>query len=429
MKQTILNFSFIAIVTALTTITIGSVVFAADGHDHDVGLNDMSIDINLREDTHDHSNEKQENNHKAHGEHEADGHGENTHESGGNDGHSDHAEGGVELSKAQLIAAGILVDPIKRQSILQTITAPGEVLFNAYKSKKITPRISAQIIKRKKRLGDFVTKGEDLVRLSSVEMAQAQGELIITDREWQRVKKLGKKVVSERRYIESQIARQQAHAKVLAFGMTKSQIKEMLKSKDLSKAAGQFNLLATQNGTVTYDDFIEGEIIEPGRLLFEISDESSMWVEARLTPNVAFNIRTGASANILVNEKEFSATVTQIHHQVDEKTRTIAIRMEVENLNDSLHPGLFVEAQIQSGDEQTVLALPENAVLRSPDGDWAVFVEEEPGHFKAQEIDIISKFGNQVIVSGIEENTRVVTKGAFFVQSEIAKSSFEVHNH
>ena len=412
---------YLSMIAALAIGSSSTYLSASEGHDHnaDSDMNSgfsMSADEHA-EDSHDHENEKDE--HGDHGE-KAGGHGE----------HGGHEEeGGVELSKQQLAAAGIVVEPLMMKSVASYITAPGEVLFNAYRSKKITPRISAQIMKRHKRLGQHVKKGQNLLSLSSVEMAQAQGELIVADREWQRVKKLGKKVVSDRRFVESQIARQQAYAKVLAFGMTKSQIKQLLKGKDISKAIGQFDLLATQSGTITNDNFVEGEIIEPGRVLFEITDESTMWVEARLTPNMIHGITPGTDATILVNNQRYNAKVTQIHHQLDEATRTIAVRMEVKNINDALHPGLFVEARIHSGADRPALALPENAVLRSPDGDWAVFVEEEPGHFKAQEVEVVGKSGNLVIIEGIELNTPVVTKGAFFVQSEIAKSGFEVHNH
>jgi len=405
----------------LVALAGSSIVYAAnDDHDHNEGSNhredtgDMSIDFVLEPETTD-----------EHGDH--DDHGS---EESGHGGHDEHEEeGGVELSPAQLSAAGIVVEALKTQTVSSIISAPGEVFFNQYKSKKITPRISAQIIKRLKHLGQVVNKGDALVSLSSVEMAEAQGQLIVSDREWQRVKKLGKKVVSERRYIEAQISRQQAEAKVLAFGMTKRQVKALLNNKSISSAVGQFSLLATQHGTITNDNFVEGEIVQPGHVLFEISDESSIWVEARLRPNVAFDIKPGAAARILVNQQQYSAKVTQIHHMLDESTRTIAVRMEVKNNNDNLHPGLFVEVQIESTNTQQALALPENAILRNPDGDWVVFVEEQPGHFKAQEIEIAGNSGELVIIKGIEAGTRVVSKGAFFVQSEIAKSGFSVHNH
>ena len=55
---------------------------------------------------------------------------------------------------------------------------------------------------------------------ANVAMAEAQGELLVADREWARVQKLGRKVVSETRFIAAQVKRQQAYARVLAYGMT-----------------------------------------------------------------------------------------------------------------------------------------------------------------------------------------------------------------
>ncbi|MCK4586357.1 MAG: efflux RND transporter periplasmic adaptor subunit, partial [Gammaproteobacteria bacterium] len=121
--------------------------------------------------------------------------------------------------------------------------------------------------------------------------------------------------------------------------------------------------------------------------------------------------------------------VTQIHHTLDEATRTLAVRIEVANIDDRLHPGLFVDARIQSDSTHTALSVPVNAVLRSPDGDWQVFVEEKPGHFKPQEVDVLNTVGDRAIIDGIKPGTRVVTQGAFFIQSELAKSGFDIHNH
>ena len=69
-------------------------------------------------------------------------------------------------------------------------------------------------------------------------MAEAQGELLITDREWQRVKSLGKEVLSDRRYTEAQVARQQAMARVLAYGMSAEEADSLLRQNDATRATG-----------------------------------------------------------------------------------------------------------------------------------------------------------------------------------------------
>jgi len=161
-----------------------------------------------------------------------------------------------------------------------------------------------------------------------------------------------------------------------------------------------------------------------------IADESVMWVEARITPIQVGLINIGNTAQIKMDKLTMSAKVSQIHHALDETTRTLAVRMEVKNLDDMLHPGMFVNTRIQTNAITNAFTLPEAAVLRSPDGDWQIFVEQdEPGEFKAMEIELLRVDKGRAIINGIKAGIRVVTQGAFFVQSEMAKSGFDIHNH
>jgi len=351
------------------------------------------------------------------------------HATAGEDAHE--AETGiVKLSMEQLQAAGVVVTSLEPQSIAHTLRAPGEVTLNAYRTVKITPRIAAQVVARHARLGDIVEKGQSLVTLSSVEMADAQGNLLVANQEWLRVKKLGRKVVSQRRYIESQIAWEQAQARVQAYGMTAQQIDALLGNNKNMQANGTFQLLAAQTGRVLHDAFIVGERVEPGRELMIIADESVMWVEARITPNEAGLIQVGNNAQVHIDTTILPAMVSQIDHALDETTRTLAVRLEVNNPEDKLHPGMFVTTYIQTSNQTNALVVPEAAVLRSPDGDWLVLVEQdEPGEFKAVEVKLERVTEGQAVIAGINPGSRVVTQGAFFVQSELAKSGFEVHNH
>ncbi len=215
-------------------------------------------------------------------------------------------------------------------------------------------------------------------------MAEAQGALLVADREWKRVKKLGRDVVSERRFIEAQVNSEQARSKVQAYGMTDAQIIELLSSNKPSSSNGTFQLLSPQDGRILHDEFIVGERVEPGHELMAIADESVMWVEARISPNKLNRISLGNKATIQISNLKFAAKVSQIHHALDETTRTIAIRLEVDNMDDQLHPGMFVTANIETIATSRALAVPEAAVLRSPDGDWQVLVEQsEAGEFKA----------------------------------------------
>jgi cobalt-zinc-cadmium efflux system membrane fusion protein len=346
------------------------------------------------------------------------------------DNNDQHQEGVVSLTAEQMTTAGIVVEPLQLQLIHSFINAPGEATFNSYKTAVISPRISAQLIEQHVVLGESVRKGQVIVTLSSVDMAEAQAKVIMTYLDWTRIKSLGKKIIAEQRYLEAQIDWELAKAKAIAYGMTQDQINSLVKSNNFSRANGRFDLVALIDGTILKEDHLIGQQIEPGQELNVITDESSMWVIANVAPDIASEISVGNKASVQWANKSFPATVSQIYHNLDEVTRTSRIRLDVENDEDVLHSGLFVDTQIETSNQTKVLLVPESAVLRSAEGDWQVFVEQgEVGEFKGVEVKVIDTRNGKTTIEGLEVGTAVVVEGAFFVQSELSKSGFEIHNH
>lgn len=363
----------------------------------------------------------------------ADNHDQDSHEvqaPESNNGHEDHNENNaIILTEKQMQAAGIKVEPLRAESIRSVVSAPGEVTFNTYNTTSITPRITAQVIGRYVVLGEVVRPGQPLVSLSSVEMAEAQGALVVADREWKRVKKLGRKVVSESRYTQAKVSWELAKAKVRAYGMTEQQMNDLLVSEDFSRANGRFDLVATHGGTVLRENYIQGQQVEPGHELIRITNESSLWVVANVSPADAREIGIGNNASVHFDDQVIPAKVIQMYHSLDEITRTSGVRLAVENVNEALHSGMFVSTKIETSIQSKVLVLPEEAVLRSTDGDWMVMIQTESGEFKSQEVVLERVSDGRAVISGIQAGTPVVVKGSFFVWSESAKAGFEEHDH
>ena len=260
--------------------------------------------------------------------------------------------------------------------------------------------------------------------LSSVDMATAQGELLVADREWKRVKKLGRKVVSESRYTQAKVNWELARGKVKAYGMSVDQIKGLLDSEDFSRANGQFDLVATHGGVVLAENYILGQQVDPGHELIRITNERSLWVVANVSPVTSNTINIGNKAIIDTGNDKIEATVIQKYHSLDEKTRTTGIRLSVENTSELIHPGMFVTAKIETSEKSKELTLPEAAVLRSEDGDWMIMVQDDEGKFSSREVEVKRFSNGRAVLRDIEVGTRVVTEGAFFVWSESAKAGF-----
>jgi len=165
--------------------------------------------------------------------------------------------------------------------------------------------------------------------------------------------------------------------------------------------------------------------------LMQIVDESTVWVEVKLSQSQMGGITTGRSAVVSTkdNTKHYKARVINVHHQLDKTTRTVGVRLEVQNPEDALHPGMFVSAEIEAGSGDESLLLPEGAIQRQG-SELIVFVEEEPGHFERREVRTgKTSMGFVPIIEGVKEGESIVVKGAFVLASELAKSGFEAHNH
>ncbi|MCB1631485.1 MAG: efflux RND transporter periplasmic adaptor subunit [Pseudomonadales bacterium] len=349
---------------------------------------------------------------------------------------SEHAEaahedeGSIVMNAAQRSAQGIDTARVASRVIAGSITAPGEVRLNGYLTAQVTTRIPAQVVARHVQLGEHVAAGDALLTLSSVEMATAQGALIEADREWSRVHKLGRGVIADTRYVAAEVARQRAYATVRAYGLTETQIQRLLAGGDALRATGEFDLLSPRDGTVIRDPFVIGELVEPGRVLYEISDESLPWVEAQLRPDQAGEVTVGATARISRDGNHWlEGRVIQFRHELDETTRTRGVRVEVPNPDHVLHAGDYVDVTLETRGAVARAAVPERAVLLM-DGVPSVFrVEGDRIHPQAVEPGM-TRGGWTEIVAGLAEGDEVVTRGAFLLKSLSLKSRMgEGHAH
>ena len=377
---------------------------------------------------HDETSGKESDDHKGHDEtsgKESDDHKE--HDETSDKEQDGHAEGGITLTPQKIALANIKVEVLTPKIQYSSVYAPGEIKANGYKSFMVSPRTESVIMNRHAILGEHVEKGQKLVTLFSESMAQAQADYLIASTEWQRIKKLGKQTVSESRLVLSETTFNAAYGKLIAFGLTEDAIKEITNKSTVS--FGQYSLTAHSAGVVLQDDFYQGQRVAAGDLVMLLADENDLWAEAKVSPNKKFDLPINSPAIVQFSGQSYQAKVIQEAHTIDPITRTRIIRLSVENQEDSLHSGMFVKINFQFKTANKVMAVPEEALVRSADGDWTVFVEDHPGEFEAVEVDLGRSLGDLREIIGLESGSRVVTQGAFFVASEIAKGGFDPHNH
>ncbi|ROQ27465.1 efflux RND transporter periplasmic adaptor subunit [Gallaecimonas pentaromativorans] len=334
---------------------------------------------------------------------------------------SAQAEEGITLSPEQQAAVGIETRAITPAPAQYRYLVPGEVLVDQYRSYLASPRLPSVVLSRHTALGDHVVKGAVLVTLFSAELAEAQGDYLSARPEWQRVKGLGKAAVGEQRFVDTKSRFDASLAKLRGYGLDEGDI--------AVTPLGQYPLRSAIDGVVLSDSFQQGQAVAPGEALVQVADEASLWVQAQLPGTSTLDIPKGTKALVSTGDTAWPASVSQAGHTLDPVTRTRTVRLSLPNPQHALHAGMYVDVAFLFETPAPVMALPQEALIRSSDGDWTVFVEPEPGHFEAREVTLGKVLDDQQQVLDLEPGTKVAVKGAFYIASELAKAGFSAHNH
>ena len=347
------------------------------------------------------------------------------------EGEEEHAEEGsslVKMDEAALKAAGIQLQTLQPSLLSEELRAPGEVVDSAYGTTLITPRVEALVVRRHAKLGDEVRAGTPLATLASVEVSDAQADLRIAEQEWRRVSALGREAVAGRRISEAKVAVDRARAKAQAYGLPGS---------SSGTVNGQFTLSAPHAGRITEDDFIVGERIEPGKALFRLVDESTVWVDANLPSGTVSRIEPGSEATIVVNGERIVGKVLRSAHRTSEATRSASVRIEVPNKDDRLHGGDFVEVYFDAASTanstdkaSTQLAIPTDALVQL-EGETVAFRRNAEGALEPVPVRAGEIIGDRTVIrEGLKAGDTVVISGAFAVKSQILKAQLgEGHAH
>ena len=332
---------------------------------------------------------------------------------------AEEAAGELKLDATALTQLGVEVQPIGSGSISEELRAPGEVIDSAYGTTLVTPRVVSLVVRRHAKLGDEVRRGAPLVTLSSVDVANAQADLRIAEQEARRVSALGREAVSGRRISEAQVAVDRARAVARAYG---------LPGTAPGGANGEFTLTAPHAGRITEDEFVVGERIEPGKALFRLVDESTVWIDAKLPAGSVSRITPGSDATVVFNGQRLEAKVLRAAHRTSDATRNASVRLEVRNRDDVLHGGDFVEVLFDApagsqgaSPTATRLSVPTEALVQLQ-GDTIVFRRDADGGLVSVPVrtgEVVG--GRTLILDGLKAGDQVAVKGAFALKSQLLK--------
>jgi RND family efflux transporter MFP subunit len=201
-----------------------------------------------------------------------------------------------------------------------------------------------------------------------------------------------------------------------SLGMSKQQMNELASTKQITD---KIFIVAPATGFIIGRNVSPGQQFEKGTEWYRIADLSRVWVLADLFRNEAEYVRPGMKVQVTIPEtkKTLSAVVSTVLPQFDATSRTLKVRLELDNPGYTLKPDMFVDVEIPIT-LAPAMAVPMDAVFDSGLRK-TVFVDRGNGFFEPREVETGWRMGSQVeIVKGLKPGERVVISGNFLIDSE-----------
>ncbi len=318
--------------------------------------------------------------------------------------------------------AQVKVVPVIRGSAGIETRMVGKVDYDETRVGNITAWVAGRIDKlHVDYTGSRVKKGQAMAEIYSPELLTAQAELI------QAVGAVENFKDSDSTILKNTVVRTEkaARDKLRLLGLTSEQVGDVVRR---GEPLDHTTLLAPMSGIVIKKNVSEGMYVQTGAPIYTIADLDRLWVVLEAYESDLQGISLGQQVSFNIEAfpgRIFQGKVAYIDPLVDNKTRTIRVRLNVSNEDGVLKPGMFVRAQAReltpvAGDNLPLL-IPVSAPLIT--GKRAlVYVQlpDQEGVYLGKEVILGPRRGRYYQVeSGLVEGELVVSAGNFKIDSAI----------
>ncbi|PRC95084.1 efflux RND transporter periplasmic adaptor subunit [Solimicrobium silvestre] len=328
-----------------------------------------------------------------------------------------HEGGAVSVPETSPLRKTLLVAAVESLPFERPISAPGVVEADPTKLVKITPPLAGRIIKINKMLGDTVKTGDTLFTLDSAELSGAQSEAA--------------KAHSQLQLAYKSLQRQQvlAAAEIIAHKDLEQSESDYEQAKsEAERTTAHLTQLGAKPGNSsqrTYDlrSPIAGRVIEMNgsqgafwndinESILTVADLSTVWMSASVSEQDIASVFVGQKATIILNAytgQSFEGVVRYVGEVLDPDTRSIKVRVAIDNKDTKFLPGMFAKV-VFSGQKHKALVVPPSALVQS--GLYTrVFVEKAPFTYEPRVIKTGATLGSHIeVVSGLTAGERIVVK-------------------
>jgi len=325
----------------------------------------------------------------------------------------------------------VKVAPVELTSEAGVTAATGKVTFDEERVSRVSSPVSGRVVELLAHPGDKVRRGQGLLVIASpdaqaavADFVAARADRALAERNLERQRRLfaeqavpGKDVLqAEGDATKSAAAEARARGRLEVLGVDPA-------SPEAS--ASRFVLRAPLDGVVVERPAFPGMEVRPdsGTPLVTVADLTRLWVMAdvyeRDLPRVAGGVK--ATVRLVANPaRTYPGKVTHVGELVDATTRTVKLRVEVDNARMELKPEMFVRVTVEGPPSGTpVLSVPASALLSDGEAS-AVVVALGGGRFQKRTVEVGGEQDGRIrVLSGLRPGDQVVAEGALFLKSAI----------
>ena len=318
------------------------------------------------------------------------------------------------LSAERRQMLGVRSDVVRRTALERTIRTVGRVAVDERRLHHIHTKYEAYVEQLYVDFtGKFVRRGEPLLSLYSPELVATQQEYLLA---YRAQKQLGGSALP-------QVARsgidllEAARQRLLLWDIRPADIERLESSGEARRTLDLHSLVS---GYVVQKTAYHGMRVTPPDTLFDIADLSHLWVLADVYESDLAAVRLGMPAELSVPYLpggSWRGTVTYVAPMVEEKTRTIKVRVDVDNSKEELKPEMYADVTLRTALGEG-LVVPESAVVHAGERQL-VFLDLADGRLEPRPVQLGAKVAAGVqVLAGVSEGDRVVSSANFLLDSE-----------
>ncbi len=329
----------------------------------------------------------------------------------------------VQLSERARALAQINTTPVRRLSEdVGDMRLLGRVSRDETRVRVVTAWTAGRIDKlHVATTGEEVRAGQTIATIYSPEIYAAHRDLLQALRQ---LRQLSSSLEFARSSAEATV--EAARQKLRLLGLSNSEIASMEKADE---PWTQVKIRTRFGGTVVDKLVDEGNYVQPGTGIYRLADLSRLWVQLDAYESDLPRLRVGQEVELTTDslpDTTFTGTIGFIDPVVDPARRTARVRVEVDNEDGKLKPGMFVEAKVAqntlASSGPAPLVIPVTAVLFS--GRRSLVYVEVPEvdrpTYEAREVEVGPRAGDYFpVLTGVAAGERVVTHGAFAIDADL----------